>query len=68
MRFYDEKNLNIRASACVNFTQDGSVLGYPQSGEWVDSSDQLSGSWYENGDELILSASSPSLGDTIFLL
>jgi hypothetical protein len=56
MSFYQEKNLGTAGpSYCVTFTQDGSVIGYAQSGEYTDSNGVLVGSWYENGDDIILS-------------
>jgi hypothetical protein len=63
--FYTEKNLTAGATYCLTFTQDGSILGYAQSGEFTESTGNLKGSWYESGDEIILSAYSSSLTDAI---
>jgi hypothetical protein len=66
MTFYEEKNLTATGPVyCVTFTQDGSVLGYAQSGEYSDTNGVLTGSWYENGDDIILSsATSAEYADT----
>lgn len=67
MTFYNEKNLTPRSQTfCVTFTQDGSVISYAQSGEYSDSTGVLVGSWYENGDDIILSnAEAAGYTDTI---
>lgn len=66
MTFYSEKNLTPEPNSfCVTFTQDGSVIGYAQSGEYSDSTGVFVGSWYENGDDIILSNSeADGYGDT----
>src|SRR5580704_17952217 len=56
--FYTEKNLSAGATYCLTFTQDGSILGYAQSGEFTESTGVLTGTWYESGDEIMISAAS----------
>lgn len=65
LTFYLEKNLTPANSYCLTFTQDGSILGYSQSGEFTESSGTFTGTWYENGDEIMLSAYSSANGDVI---
>jgi len=41
--FYTEPNLSAGATYCLTFTQDGSILGYAQSGEFTESTGVLTG-------------------------
>jgi hypothetical protein len=65
LTFYLEKNLTPGHTYCLTFTQDGSILGYAQSGEFTESTGTFTGTWYENGDEVMLSAYSATNGDTL---
>jgi len=54
---YHEPNLSAPYTWCFNFTTTaGSVLGFADSGTWTVPSYSFgwSGTWYRNGDELIL--------------
>jgi hypothetical protein len=66
MTFYNEPNLTAGESTyCLTFTTDGSVSGYPRSGTYSDSAGDFVGSWYENGDEIIMSGYGSSGGDSL---
>ncbi len=53
---YKEPELNNPYTYCFEFTNDGSVLGYPNSGSWTVPSYAPGwfGQWYANGDELVM--------------
>ena len=53
---YKEPALDSPYTYCFEFTNDGSVLGYPNSGSWSVPSYAPGwfGQWYANGDELVM--------------
>ena len=54
---YKEPELEGPYTYCFQFTTDGSVMGYPNSGSWTVPGyvPGWSGQWYANGDELVMS-------------
>ncbi len=53
---YKEPELNGPYKYCFEFTNDGSVLQYPNSGSWTvpSLSSGWFGQWYADGDELVM--------------
>lgn len=53
---YKEPELQNPYTYCFEFTNDGSVLGYPNSGSWTVPGYALGwvGQWYASGDELVM--------------
>jgi hypothetical protein len=64
LTFYVEPNLITAATYCLTFTTNGNFPNYPRSGTYTNNSASLTGSWYENGDEIMMSGYSVGEGDT----
>jgi hypothetical protein len=65
LTFYIEPNLAAGTSYCITFTTSGSVLSYKESGTYVDSTGAISGTWYINGDEVMLAGYGVTFGDDV---
>jgi hypothetical protein len=64
LTFYIEPSLSAGASYCFTFTTTGFLSGYPHSGTYTDNTGDFTGTWYVNGDEVMLSGVY-TLGDSI---
>jgi hypothetical protein len=56
--FYAEPNLKAGSTICFTFTKTGGVLGYADSCTFTSSIS--SGTWYQDGDEIVIWGGSPS--------
>src|ERR1700679_983288 len=65
LTFYVEPNLTTATTYCLTFTTNGNFAGYARSGTYTNNSAGLTGSWYENGDEIMMSGYGVGGGDSI---
>ena len=55
LTFYIEPTLYTGATYCLTFTKTGFLAGYAQSGTFADNAGDIQGTWYQSGDEILLS-------------
>jgi hypothetical protein len=65
LTFYGEPNLTAGSTYCLEFTTTGTIMGYKQSGTYTDSTGVITGTWYINGDEVLMTGYGVSYGDSV---
>src|ERR1700733_473818 len=63
LTFYIEPTLYTGATYCLTFTKTGFLAGYAQSGTFADNAGDFQGTWYQSGDEILLSTIFPNAGE-----
>src|ERR1700678_1389162 len=63
--FYIEPGLAAGNTLCITLTKSDVNSPYTESGTYIDSSGAISGIWYVNGDEVMMSGYSSAYGDNV---